>query len=115
MPKPLALTSALLFALALTRPAQAQIDIGWQLSIQQDGREAGQILVPEKQDRCHYVEYWFLYEGFEFVSLRSGASFEVATQDRAGDLDAFLDGLWRAHPEGRLIISDSTETREGCP
>ena len=103
-------------ALLLAAPsAKAQIVEGRHLIIFQDGREAGQVLVPKGQDACRYTEYWFVYEGFDFVSVRSEARFGVEVDDASGDLERFLDQMWTAHPDGRLLTAVSTETRAGCP
>ena len=96
-------------------PASAQLDPGDRLRLVQGGLEYGQVLVPPDQDLCHYVEYWFLYEGFESVSVRSRARFTVTVTGKAGDLKGFLAEMWKAHPKGRLLTATSTETRDGCP
>lgn len=112
----LPLLTLILAAVALAAPdARAQVDPGSRLRIVQDGVEAGQVLVPRDQDLCRYVEYWYVYEGFEFVSVRSGARFSVDVTDEDGDVGRFLDEMWTKHPDGRLLTSISTETRPGCP
>ena len=106
---------AVIAGLLCAHPAAAQVDPGSRSRIVQDGVEAGQVLVPRDQDSCRYVEYWFVYEGFEFVSVRSDASFSVRSDGPDIDVGTFLDEMWRAHPDGRLLKATSTETREGCP
>lgn len=95
-------------------PAYAQLDPGLRYLIVQDGMEAGQILVPPDQDACKYVEYWFVYEDFTFVGLRSGASFSVEPAERADDHERFVKEMWEAHPKGKLLTSVATESGPGC-
>ncbi len=103
-------------SLTLAAPARAQIIDGLQLSILQDDVELGQIYVPPDQDPCRYVEYWFVYEDFEFVSPRSDASFSVKVIGEARERESWgwERQMWEAHPKGRLLVSTATESGPGC-
>ncbi|MES2639560.1 MAG: hypothetical protein V4850_08740 [Myxococcota bacterium] len=106
------LTAVLALAGLQSAPAAAQIDPG-DFVLYQGGREAGEVFVPAGQDPAHYVEYWFLYEGFAFVDVRTDASFALRpAADAERDLDVWMRAAWAAHPKGRLMESWSTETRE---
>lgn len=104
-----------LFALSL--PAHAQIGVGFLVAIVQDDVERGQVYVPPDQDACRYVEYWFVYEDFDFVSARSEASFSLKVLDKAREAESWgwEKQMWEAHPKGRLFVSTATETGPGCP
>ena len=80
-----AIAAALTTTIALTSagPATAQVDGGtktlWQL---ERGKwvAQGQIFVPDKTDRDHYLEHWILYPGYTYpsqsvdVTMRFGAA-----------------------------------------
>jgi hypothetical protein len=106
------LTAVLVIAGLRSAPAFAQLDPG-DFVLYQGGREAGEVFVPAGQDPTHYVEYWFLYEGFAFVDVRTDASFALRpAADAERDLASWTRAVWAAHPKGRLMQSWSTETRE---
>jgi hypothetical protein len=106
---------ASLVAAASAAPASAQIDPGLNVIVQAEV-EQGQVFVPEDQDACTYMEYWYLYEGYAYPSLENRASITVTpVQDTYdGSLERFVEANKRAHPRGTLVEVASVEHREGC-
>lgn len=102
-----------LFLSLLTPSASAQIMlmVG---TIAQGEREVGQIFVPEHEEACKYVEYWFLYEDFTFLGPRDRGEFTVRSEGAPGSYEAWERAMFEAHPKGKLLTSVSVETREGC-
>jgi hypothetical protein len=112
--RPLPLFTAALVGLIAASPAQAQLDYGKRYIIVQDRQVLGEVLVPDGQDHCSYVEYWFVHEGFTFVGPSSGASFTVEVVGKAEELEGWEAALWAEHPGGRMLLSKATESRPGC-
>jgi hypothetical protein len=106
----LAATLTTTAALTSAAPATAQLDPGtktlWQLD-RGKWSQRGQIFVPIKDDRDHYLEHWILYPGYTYPSQSVDVTMRFAA---AAPTPSEQEFLAQKFPDGaRYVLVEAHE------
>ena len=95
------------------QPAKAQIDPQSTCEIFQNGKQTGQIFVPERDSKNnHYMEYWYLFNNYSYPGETNPITTELkCSKSVFTALGNFESKMKFDHPDGYMIQITVDEKR----